>query len=80
MDQFRYLKDLAQRNDMTDVVNTLNQEAYPDFKDICDKHLAEEAQQRYICIVKVKTKRKTIKIANQYEYEWSVSDDNNGLI
>lgn len=65
---------------MTYVVNTLNQEAYPDFKDICDKHLAEEAQQRHICIVKVKTKRKTIKIANQYEYEWSVSDDNNGLI
>jgi hypothetical protein len=67
--EYLYLKKLAQNNGMTSVVKTLEEEPLSDYRDICDQHLEEAALHKHRCVIKIKSKRHSISIADD-DCDW----------
>jgi hypothetical protein len=72
--EFEYLKGIARKHNLTNVLKTLEEVPYPDYDDLCDEHLAEEAQTRHRCTVTTKSytkkRRAKLRIVCQKERDW----------
>ena len=63
--EFQYLKNLAGKNNLQSVLKVMDEEPFPNYKDICDKHLEEATLNKHRCVVKVKPRKHSISIADQ---------------